>query len=262
MLFTLLLLKMKILVIVLNKGLKSGEYVKEVCRRLAQNGHRITIASTQTILVAGCKSITLSFSLPVIPVHEYLPGELKQKPVYKMAYKEAQRVIKAFIRTLRPRANKYDLIFAHHANITTIIAQRIGEEFNIPVVTMVHGTGLRRLNESDFTLQNDIKDSLLDSNKIIAPTEALATLVKTIIPELCNEKLSLIPYYEDETQIIPVLEDLFVLTKESYQPFKEKPFYHVLTERSMNILIISLAVLKKPSGYLKKGLLNIIERES
>ena len=40
----------------------------------------------------------------------------------------------------------YDMIYAHHANITAIIAQKLGKEFSIPVVTMIHGTSLKNLH--------------------------------------------------------------------------------------------------------------------
>ncbi|MFX1514542.1 MAG: glycosyltransferase family 4 protein [Promethearchaeota archaeon] len=235
--------------------------MSRVSRGLAQKGHQITIVSTQIVRVQGCKSITLGFSLPILPVLDYLPNEFNRKSVWKMGYKEAQGVIKVVTRTLRPLVKRFDMIFAHHVNITSIIAQRLGEEYNIPVVTMVHGSELKRWKQIDQKLQNEIKGSLIKTEGIMIPSDAIATQLKEQIPALLDENLIVIPCVDYDTQLLPILEEFFLSIKEFYQPPKERPFYQTLTERSLNVLIFSLLMLKKQGRYVKNELLNMMEKE-
>ncbi|MFX1514054.1 MAG: glycosyltransferase family 4 protein, partial [Promethearchaeota archaeon] len=190
------------LVIVLNKGRGSGEYVRQMCKRLTSKGFHFTIASTQEVLVEGCKSITVPLKTPVIPVHEYLPGA-NQKPVYKMDYSEAYEIVKTFLETLKPQMNGIELIHAHHANITAIVGQKLGQQFNIPVVNTVHGTGLERLENFNPQIQEEIKESLLKTDRIILTSQFMKNMLNTKLPSFPEKKIEIIPCGVDTQEIAP-----------------------------------------------------------
>ncbi len=217
---------MKILVIVLNRGRGSGEYVRQMCKRLVLQGFQFTIASTQEVLVEGCESVVVPLESSVVPVHEYLPGA-KQKPVYSMEYEEAYKIVQAYLDTLKPRMNEFELIHTHHANVTAIAGQRLGEEFKIPVVNTVHGTGLERLEKYNPIIQKEIIESLNKTDKIVQTSQFIRNMLREKLPSITDEKVHIIPCGVDTEVIRPkeriLLEKAF--QKEEIKKYNlEKPF--------------------------------------
>ncbi|MFX0210426.1 MAG: glycosyltransferase family 4 protein, partial [Candidatus Hodarchaeota archaeon] len=217
---------MKVLVIVLNKGRGSGEYVRQMCKRLTIKGFKFTIASTQEVLVEGCDNLVVPLKSSIIPVHEYLPGA-KQKPVYSMEYDEANEIVQAFLDALRPGMKEFDLIHTHHANVTAIVGQKLGEEFNIPVINTVHGTGLERLEKYHPRIQDEIKICLEKTDKIVQTSQFIRNMLRDKLPSIPDEKVHIIPCGVDTEVIKPKVRSLLekAFTREEIKKFNlEKPF--------------------------------------
>ncbi|MFX0113759.1 MAG: glycosyltransferase family 4 protein [Candidatus Hodarchaeota archaeon] len=192
---------MNLLAIILNRGRGSGEYVRQTYKRLAGYGYAITIASTQRVEVEGCKSLVVP--LERIPVHEYLPGAPNQKPVYAMNAAEVQAIIHEFLTILRPLMSHFDLIHAHHANVTAIIGYLLAQEFEVPIVNTVHGTGLERLEKFDPEVRAEIKNSLVANNQIIVTSNFMKQMLTSKLPAYPTDRISVIPCGVDTTKYNP-----------------------------------------------------------
>ncbi|MFQ5979878.1 MAG: glycosyltransferase family 4 protein [Candidatus Heimdallarchaeota archaeon] len=202
---------MNLLVIVLNKGRGSGEYVRQTYKRLVTFGYSITIASTQRVEVEGCKSLVVP--LERIPVHEYLPGAANQKPVYAMNATEVQIIIDEFLNHLRPLMGEIDLIHCHHANVTAIIGFLLAQEFAIPIVNTVHGTGLERLAKFDSAVRAKIKTSLAATDQIIVTSNFMKQMLTKKLPAYPSNRIITIPCGVDTAKYNPeapkALNDVF-----------------------------------------------------
>ncbi|MHA2496308.1 MAG: glycosyltransferase family 4 protein, partial [Candidatus Hodarchaeales archaeon] len=202
---------MRLLVLVLNKGRGSGEYVRQTYKRLVAYGYDITIASTQQIEVEGCKSIVVPFER--IPVHEYLPGAPNQKPVYAMNAVEVQTIIREFLDNLRPFMSQFDIIHVHHANVTAIIGYLLAQEFAVPIINTVHGTSLERLEKFDSEVCAKIKTSLSATDKIIVTSNFMKQMFTSKLPAYPSERINIIPCGVDTTRYNPeaskTIDDVF-----------------------------------------------------
>lgn len=202
---------MRLLVLVLNRGRGSGEYVRQTYKRLVAYGYNITIASTQRVEVEGCKSLVVP--LERIPVHEYLPGVPNQKPVYAMNAAEVQTIIDEFLNSLRPLMSQIDVIHAHHANVTGIIGFLLAQEFVIPVVNTVHGTGLERLEKFHPQVRAQIKTSLGATDQIIVTSSFMKQMFTNKLPAYPLNRINTIPCGVDTAKYNPeapkTLSDVF-----------------------------------------------------
>ncbi|MHA2233333.1 MAG: glycosyltransferase family 4 protein [Candidatus Hodarchaeales archaeon] len=202
---------MNLLVLVLNKGRGSGEYVRQTYKRLVADGYTITIASTQRVEVEGCKSLVIP--LERIPVHEYLPGAPNQKPVYSMNSTEVQVIIDEFLNSLRPLMGQVNLIHCHHANVTAIIGFLLAQEFAIPIVNTVHGTGLERLEKFDPAVRAKIKTSLAANDQIIVTSNFMKQMLTQKLPAYPPNRIITIPCGVDTAKYNPeapkTLSDVF-----------------------------------------------------
>ncbi len=192
---------MRLLVLVLNKGRGSGEYVRQTYKRLVAYGYNITIASTQRVEVEGCKSIVVP--LERIPVHEYLPGAPNQKPVYAMNAVEVQTIIHEFLSNLRPLMSRFDIIHVHHANVTAIIGYLLAQEFAVPIINTVHGTSLERLEKFDSEVCAKIKTSLSATDQIIVTSNFMKQMFTSKLPAYPTERINIIPCGVDTTRYNP-----------------------------------------------------------
>lgn len=192
---------MNLLVLVLNKGRGSGEYVRQTYKRLVAYGYSITIASTQRVEVEGCKSLVVPFER--IPVHEYLPGAPNQKPVYAMNAAEVQVIIHEFLNSLRPLMSQFDIIHCHHANVTAIIGFLLAQEFAIPIVNTVHGTGLERLEKFDPEVRAKIKTSLAATDQIIVTSSFMKQMFTNKLPTYPLNRINTIACGVDTTRYNP-----------------------------------------------------------
>ncbi|MFX0117535.1 MAG: glycosyltransferase family 4 protein [Candidatus Hodarchaeota archaeon] len=192
---------MNLLVLILNRGRGSGEYVRQTYKRLVAYGYNITIASTQQVEIEGCKSLVVP--LERIPVHEYLPGVPNQKPVYAMNAAEVQIIVHEFLTILRPLMSQFDIIHAHHANVTAIIGQLLAQEFGIPIVNTVHGTGLERLEKFDPAVRAEIKNSLAATDQIIVTSNFMKQMLTSKLPAYPTDRINVIPCGVDTTKYNP-----------------------------------------------------------
>lgn len=197
--------------------------MRQACGRLLGLGYEITIASTQRLLVEGCKNIVIETS--PIPVHEHLPGVDNQKPVYKMDYDEVQQIVDLFMGRLTQEKGKFDLLHAHHANLTAIVGQQLAVDFDIPVVNTVHGTGLERLEKFDNRVAEAIVQSIMATDRVIVTTQFMKGMFESKIPDYPSEKIAVIPCGVDTTLFYPDKEVSSAFSSKEIETYGlDKPF--------------------------------------
>ena len=200
-------LRMRIAILLLNRGRGSGVVAKEHAQFLLRQGHDVYFMHPLVgDGVHGAFNREVHLANAIIPVHEYLPSAKDdQKPVSTMSYREAMEYVPDYEQALEEIISDIDIVIGHHANLTAIATARCCRRHSKPYVLFLHGTGIepRHHGNYDDKLWQHIQDAITEADGLIVTTEYVRDkLVRNLI-DVPLEKFLIQPCGVDISEFNP-----------------------------------------------------------
>jgi len=124
-------------------------------------------------------------SCGVLPVHEYLPRhDGPQQAASKMPESMAGSIIDDFERAI-DAIDHFDVIVAHHANLSTAAVARVARRRDIPYVVFTHGTGIEPRHHGGYAdaIWEEIATAVAGAAGVLVTTEYVRDqLVLPLVP--------------------------------------------------------------------------------
>jgi len=225
---------MRIAMLLQNQGRGSGEVARNHARFLMERGHELHFAHPLVGAgVAGASNHDVQLHCDVMPVHEYLPSaSASQKAVSAMSADEAFAYLPTYEATLESLADRVDLFYGHHANLTAIATATVARRHDKPYVLFLHGTGIEpRLHGGyDDAVWARIDDAIRAADGLIVTTDYVRDELVRAVVDVPPERFIVLPCGVDLEEFRPghcgdvmeryELPDTFVICPGALMPAK------------------------------------------
>ncbi|WP_430790443.1 glycosyltransferase [Virgibacillus flavescens] len=229
----------------------NGVFVHEQVKELIKQGHNVKVVSPVPFVPSLLKQLSPKWkNYDATPATDVIDTVEVHYPTFIALpkrinfHRSGQRMYHGIKKTVADiyKEFKFDVIHAHVALPDGAAAVQLAQDFNVPLITTIHGQDLQHTIHKDLKCRNQVTQVLTESSNTILVSHKLNTIRKKFFPEIEDGKCTVI-----HNGVAP----LFL------EPTKQP----VSTTNQTDIKILCVANLLQPKGidFSIKAMAKIVE---